>query len=95
FVVPSTQQFSVYLNAPYQHGIRYLITVPPVGFGAIDALNRYYPGLYEDCIRNTQLVAVVDSTGVNTQYRIYRLLGPISPSTLVYDTTDCPIPTTA
>ncbi|HWE67948.1 MAG TPA: hypothetical protein VG298_15005, partial [Acidimicrobiales bacterium] len=56
YVIPADQDYQQILEAPYQHGVRYLVTIPPAGPGALYILNRYYPGLFEGCLTNTQLV---------------------------------------
>ncbi|MGK2865944.1 MAG: ABC transporter [Mycobacterium sp.] len=47
FVIPSDPDFTELLNDPSDNGIRYLLSVPPVGRGTSDALNLRYPTLYE------------------------------------------------
>jgi hypothetical protein len=91
FVVPSFQAFQRYLVAPWQHGVRYLITVPPTGPGALDILNRYYPGLYQGCLDGTELALTADGQGAVSQWRVYRIVSPISPGSLKYDG-PCAIP---
>jgi hypothetical protein len=87
FVTPPYQGFWSDLSAPYQHGIRYLITVNPVDAGSPDALNLYYPGLWEGCVNGTQLVLAVDGKSAVKQWRVYKIVAPISPSSIHYDGT--------
>jgi Dolichyl-phosphate-mannose-protein mannosyltransferase len=81
FVIPSDRDYDVVIDRPYQSGVRYLLTVPPVGRGLLDAINRYYPGMFAGCVTNTRLAMVADGDGNPSQWRVYELLGPISPAT--------------
>jgi hypothetical protein len=93
FVLPAYQGFDSYLDAPYQHGVKYLVTVDPHGGGALNLINRFYPGLYEGCLKNTELVLDLHEVGGDvSEWRVYKVTGPISPSNLVYNTDSCHIP---
>lgn len=64
FVVPSDRDFVRILGDPAGHGVRYLLTIPPTGRGATDAINRRYPSVYA----NGAGVATLDLEIVNTGY---------------------------
>jgi hypothetical protein len=90
FVTPVYRGFMETVQYPLQHGIQYVVTIPPTGPGALETLNRYYPGLYDGCVQQAQLALTVDGTGVPTQWRVYRILKPMSPWTITYDSA-CPV----
>jgi hypothetical protein len=92
FVLPAYQAFDSYLDAPYEHHVKYLVTVDPGGGGALNLINRFYPGLYEGCLANTQLVLSLHGGGDVTGWRVFKVTGPISPSHLVYTNGSCHIP---
>jgi len=84
FVTAPVQAYSAIIQHPYQHGIRYIIAVPPDGTGALYPVNTYYPGLYPGCVNNTQLALEVAGTGTPANWRVYSLTGPITPATALY-----------
>jgi len=47
-VVSSNLDFEKYLNYPAKYDMNYIIVPNPEGIGALDAINRKYPHLYED-----------------------------------------------
>lgn len=46
FVVTNDRDFEQILADPALFGVRYVLTVPPEGLGAVDAVNRQHPGIY-------------------------------------------------
>jgi hypothetical protein len=90
FVIPADQNYEQVMGDPYANGARYLVVIPPNGPGALYTLNRFYPGLYQGCLAHTQLALTVAGTGTPSQWRVYRLTGPITPSTLSMSSS-CPV----
>lgn|GEM_PF-1227343 len=79
FVTPASRNFESTLEAPYQHGVRYFVTIPPTLGAAYSIVNRYYPGIWRGCVRDTQLAYTVGQRGDPSYWRVYRLTGPVSP----------------
>jgi hypothetical protein len=78
FVVPSDPDFTDLLNAPIENGIKYLLTVPPVGRGQSDALNRRYPTLYETGADIATLeLEIVNDGDSQPNWRLYRVNEPL------------------
>ena len=73
FVIPSDRDFAIVLGDPVRHHVRYLLTVPPVGRGAIDALNRRFPGIYDTGSHVATLFLQADADGTNPAWRLYAL----------------------
>ncbi|MGX9671467.1 ArnT family glycosyltransferase [Mycobacterium sp. HM-7] len=74
FVVPSDLDFVTDLNKPAQNGIKYLLAVPPVGRGAVDALNLRYPTLYDTGADIATLELEIPNNGDNQpNWRLYRV----------------------
>ncbi len=74
FVIPSDPDFTALLNEPSLGGIRYLLSVPPTGRGASDALNLQYPTLYENGADIATLELEIPNDGDNQpNWRLYRL----------------------
>ncbi len=81
---PDRNYFTI-IDNPYQHGIRYVITVP-TNTGAIYPINEYYPTMFDGCVPNTQLVFQATGLGRPSYWRVYKIDGPISPSSAVKST---------
>jgi len=75
FVIPSDRDFALVLGDPVGHGIRYLLTVPPTGRGAVDAVNRRFPGIYDSGANIATVELQADQDGSNTGWRLYKLWG--------------------
>ena len=95
FVSPSDRDFPILLDALGSRKIRYAITVPNERRGTIDILNRRYPGIFDGCLPQTQLI--MEITGVNKfddpkNWRIYdvsTIQRPSANSDLQYDEMVC------
>ncbi|HUZ20022.1 MAG TPA: hypothetical protein VMU75_05560 [Acidimicrobiales bacterium] len=79
FVTPASRNFQSTLEAPYQHGVRYVVTIPPTAGAAYSIVNRYFPGIWRGCVRDTELAFTVGQRGNPSYWRVYRLTGPVSP----------------
>lgn len=80
FVVPSDPDFVELLNDPSAHGIKYLLSVPPSGRGASDALNQRYPTLYETGSDVATLALEIPNDGDSQpDWRLYRVNDPTDP----------------
>jgi hypothetical protein len=77
FVIPSDPDFTSRLNDPVGTGVRYLLSAPPTGRGAADALNLRYPTLYETGadIATLELEIPNDGDG-QPDWRLYRVNDP-------------------
>jgi len=73
FVIPSDRDFALVLGDPVGHGIRYLLTVPPTGRGAVDAVNQRFPGIYDSGANIATVELQADQDGSNTGWRLYKL----------------------
>jgi len=73
FVIPSDRDFALVLGDPVGHGIRYLLTVPPTGRGAVDAVNQRFPGIYDSGANIATVELQADQDGPNTGWRLYQL----------------------
>jgi hypothetical protein len=73
FVITTDRDFAQALDRPAEFGIRYLLTVPDEDRGESDALNRRYPGIYEDGARVGELVLQASSDGPDPSFRLYRV----------------------
>lgn len=81
FVVPSDPDFTDLLNEPVEHGIKYLLAVPPVGRGVSDALNLRYPTLYETGADIATLeLEIVNDGDSQPNWRLYRVNEPVTES---------------
>jgi hypothetical protein len=77
FVVPSDPDFTSLLNSPTDHGIQYLLAVPPAGRGKSDALNLRYPTLYETGADIATLEMEIPNNGDSQpNWRLYRVNEP-------------------
>jgi hypothetical protein len=80
FVVPSDADFARILNNPAANGVRYLLTVPVIGRGTADKLNRRYPTLYDSGADVATLELEIPNDGVAIEsggqpdWRLYRVL---------------------
>ncbi|MCV7356974.1 ArnT family glycosyltransferase [Mycolicibacterium fluoranthenivorans] len=80
FVVPSDPDFVELLNDPSAHGIKYLLSVPPSGRGASDALNQRYPTLYDTGSDVATLELEIPNDGDSQpDWRLYRVHDPVNP----------------
>ncbi|UFS99422.1 ArnT family glycosyltransferase [Nocardia huaxiensis] len=76
FVIPSDRDFVRTLNAPAEHGVIYLLTVPNTGRGTSDALNRRYPTIYENGAQIATLALEIPNDGAGQpNWRLYRVIG--------------------
>lgn len=74
FVVPSDFDFVTDLDEPARNGIKYLLAVPRVGRGAVDALNLHYPTLYDTGADIATLELEIPNNGENQpNWRLYRV----------------------
>lgn len=48
FVITTDRDFQAALSSPQSFGVRYLLVPENVGYAELDALNRAYPGVYND-----------------------------------------------
>jgi hypothetical protein len=77
FVIPSDPDFTELLNDPSDNGVRYLLSVPPVGRGTSDALNLRYPTLYETGAEVATLELEIPNDGDGQpDWRLYRVDQP-------------------
>ena len=77
FVVPSDPDFVTLLNDPSAHGVKYLLSVPPSGRGASDALNQRYPTLYATGADVATLELEIPNDGDSQpDWRLYRVNEP-------------------
>lgn len=82
FVIPNDQDFARALADPVTHRVGYMLAVPPQGLGALDAVNRTYPSMYED---GSGLGVRVDgfhfAYGGCPAFRLFKLFGaPAGPT---------------
>lgn len=77
FVIPSDPDFTELLNDPTANGVRYLLSVPPVGRGTSDALNLRYPTLYDAGAEVATLELEIPNDGDGQpDWRLYRVNDP-------------------
>ncbi len=74
FIIPSDYDFDAALSDPASNGVRYLLTIPPTGRGASDALNRHFPGVYDAGVANARLVLQANSDNQSPDWRLYQLI---------------------
>jgi hypothetical protein len=80
FVLPSDPDFVDLLNDPENHGVKYLLAVPPTGRGISDALNVRYPTLYETGADIATLELEIPNDGDSQPtWRLYRVNEPLAP----------------
>ncbi|GGG28423.1 hypothetical protein GCM10007304_47870 [Rhodococcoides trifolii] len=76
FVVPSDDGFTEVLNEPAAAGVRYILTVPNVGRGESDAVNRRYPTIWDNGGGVATLALEVPNDGADQPvWRVYEVLG--------------------
>ena len=78
FTINSDFDFVNRLNDPRERGVQYLLTVPETGRGTSDAINRRYPGIYENGAGIGFLVREFPTSGSSDQptaFRLYRVTG--------------------
>lgn len=74
FVVPADPDFVTTLNNPREHGVRYILAVPPTGRGARDAVNMRYPTIWDNGAGVGTLDLSVPNDGVGQpDFRLYRV----------------------
>jgi 4-amino-4-deoxy-L-arabinose transferase-like glycosyltransferase len=74
FIVPSDPDFTAVLNAPAEHGIEYMLAIPPLGRGKSDALNLRYPTLYDTGADVATLELEIPNSGDSQpNWRLYRV----------------------
>lgn len=74
FTVPSDPDFVTSLDDLWNSGVRYVLTVPPEGRGAQDAVNLRYPTIWEDGAGVATLELDVPNDGVGQpDFRLYRV----------------------
>jgi hypothetical protein len=73
FVITSDRDFPKALEDPVLNHIRYLLTTSPSGTGAIDALNRRYPTLYERGTHFARRVYEWKGARGTTSWRLYEV----------------------
>lgn len=74
FVVPSDPDFVTTLSSPGDHGVRYILAVPPTGRGAQDAVNLRYPTIWDNGagVGTLDLTVPNDGSG-QPDFRLYRV----------------------
>jgi hypothetical protein len=76
FVVPSDNEFTKILNDPAEFGVRYILTVPNIGRGESDAVNRRYPTIWDNGGGVATLALEVPNDGADQPvWRVYEVLG--------------------
>jgi hypothetical protein len=74
YVIPSDPDFTAKLNDPVGSDITYLLSVPPTGRGASDALNLRYPTLYDTGADIATLELEIPNNGDGQpNWRLYRV----------------------
>jgi len=74
FAIPNDEDYVQKQGVPYQQGVRYFfVSDPHVSLGALDALNRRYPGLYDNGQGLATLVYQVTMSGC-LPMRLYKLI---------------------
>lgn len=74
FVVPADPDFVTTLNNPREHGVRYILAVPPTGRGTRDAVNMRYPTIWDNGAGVGTLDLSVPNDGVGQpDFRLYRV----------------------
>ena len=73
FVITSDRDFQQVLADPATFRAHYLLLPPPAGYGALDAVTRTYPSLYEDGAKGARLVRTFHERGC-PELRLYRVL---------------------
>jgi hypothetical protein len=75
FVIPSDRDFVTILNDPAAYGVQYILTVPPTGRGASDAVNRRYPNIYYDGGQISTLALEIPNDGADQPtWRLYHVI---------------------
>lgn len=72
FVITPDRDFPAILADPLAFRVRYLLVPDDRYLGTLDALNRHYPGLYEDGAGIGKLVAAFESASFS--WRLYLVL---------------------
>lgn len=74
FVIPSDPDFVTTLSSPADHGVRYILAVPPTGRGTRDAVNLRYPTIWDNGagIGTLDLTVPNDGSG-QPDFRLYRV----------------------
>lgn len=77
FVITNDRDFQQVLNDPSTFGVQYFFVPPSEGYGALDALNRAYPSLYDT---GADIATLEHEFGGAScpPYRLYRLDGNTS-----------------
>jgi hypothetical protein len=74
FVITSDRDFRAVLADPVGTRVSYILVPKPVGLGALDAVNRQYPDLYENGGGVATLVHEYPKRGTNdSDWRLYRV----------------------
>ena len=73
FVITPDRDFKAVLNDPQAFSAKYILVPPPTGLGALDAVNRRWPGIFETGAGIGRLVADFDVAlaGSHLQWRLY------------------------
>lgn len=74
FVITNDRDFEAVLSDPRVHEARYLLLPPNRGYGSLDAINRAYPGLYEEGAGLARLDHEFDQTSCPA-FRLYEVTG--------------------
>lgn len=85
FVSTQDQDFQILLDGLGSTDIRYAITIPAL-FHSPDAITLQYPGIFDGCLPNTQLVLEVGGNGdyVNTRmFRVYDVSHAYAPNFVI------------
>ena len=76
FVVSTDRDFAQALDRPWESGVRWFVAVPDRGRGESDALNRRWPGVYEDGAGIAEVVLEAPADGPDPPLRLLRVLAP-------------------
>ncbi len=63
FVITTDRDFQAALSSPQSFGVRYLLVPENVGYAELDALNRAYPGIYDNPSGTGTIVRTFSSGG--------------------------------
>jgi hypothetical protein len=75
FVIDSDRDFKQFLADPAGGNVRYMLVPEVAGLGALDAINRSYPGLYANGSSFTRLVQEFANVGDGPVWRLYLVTG--------------------
>lgn len=75
FVITADRDFEKVLASPAENGVAYILVPPDRDLGSLDAINRAYPGIYENGAGIAILVKTFhDRSDMGRDWRLYRVL---------------------